>query len=58
MWTLGLQSRLHPTIIFDLDGTLAIIDERREKATLPNGKMDWKHFLTPRTLSWTNQTFT
>ena len=47
MWTSDLQSRLHPTIIFDLDGTLAIIDERREKATLPNGKMDWKTFFDP-----------
>ena len=35
------------TIIFDLDGTLAIINERREKATLPNGKMDWETFFDP-----------
>jgi len=27
-------------IIFDLDGTLAIIDERREKAMKPNGKLN------------------
>ena len=31
-------------IIFDLDGTLAIIDERREKAMKPNGKLNWDKF--------------
>ena len=35
------------TVIFDLDGTLAIIDKRREKATLPNGKINWKTFFDP-----------
>ena len=30
------------TIIFDLDGTLAIIDKRREKSLKPNGKLDWE----------------
>ena len=29
------------TLIFDLDGTLAIVDKRRELATKPNGKIDW-----------------
>ena len=29
------------TIIFDLDGTLALIDERRELSTKPNGKIDF-----------------
>ena len=32
------------TIIFDLDGTLAIIDKRRELSTKPNGKLDWGKF--------------
>ena len=35
------------TIIFDLDGTLAIIDKRREKSLKPNGKMDWDVFFDP-----------
>ena len=35
------------TVIFDLDGTLALIDARRRKATLPNGKMNWKTFFDP-----------
>ena len=35
------------TVIFDLDGTLAIIDKRREKSLKPNGKMDWDVFFDP-----------
>ena len=35
------------TIIFDLDGTLAIIDKRREKSLKPNGKLDWEIFAAP-----------
>ena len=31
-------------VIFDLDGTLANIDERRKKSTKPNGKLDWDIF--------------
>ena len=30
--------------IFDLDGTLAIIDKRRDLARKPNGKFDWDVF--------------
>ena len=30
------------TVIFDLDGTLAIIDKRRELSRKPNGKIDFK----------------
>ena len=33
------------TVIFDLDGTLANIDARRNLATKPNGKLDWDVFL-------------
>ena len=36
-------------VIFDLDGTLALIDKRRAIATKDNGKMDWDKFLTQRT---------
>ena len=35
------------TIIFDLDGTLALIDKRRAKADKGNGKIDWKVFFDP-----------
>ena len=31
-------------VIFDLDGTLAIIDERRQKAMKPNGELNWDKF--------------
>ena len=31
-------------IIFDLDGTLALIDERRKISTKENGKLDWNIF--------------
>ena len=39
------------TVIFDLDGTLALIEERRQLATLPNGKMNWKIFFAPENIS-------
>ena len=32
------------TIIFDLDGTLALIDKRREVSTKTNGRLDWGKF--------------
>ncbi len=31
-------------VIFDLDGTLALIDKRRDISTKDNGKMDWDVF--------------
>ena len=34
-------------VIFDLDGTLALIDKRRDLATKDNGKMDWNVFFDP-----------
>tara|TARA_B110000503_G_C7119469_1_gene401845 strand:+ start:1151 stop:1603 length:453 start_codon:yes stop_codon:yes gene_type:complete len=37
-------------VIFDLDGTLALIDARRRKATKPNGKMDWTVFFAPENI--------
>ena len=35
------------TVIFDLDGTLALIDKRRAISTKDNGKMDWDVFFNP-----------
>ena len=37
-------------VIFDLDGTLALIDKRRDLATKPNGKMDWDIFFDPKNI--------
>ena len=34
-------------VIFDLDGTLALIDKRRAISTKDNGKMDWTKFFDP-----------
>lgn len=39
-----------PTIIFDLDGTLANIDKRRTKATKADGKINWKIFFAPENI--------
>ena len=39
------------TIIFDLDGTLALIDKRRAISTKPNGKLDWDIFFDPKNIS-------
>ena len=41
---LGMKNK---TIIFDLDGTLAIIDRRKEHATQSNGKINWNEFFNP-----------
>jgi len=38
-------------VIFDLDGTLALIDDRRALATKDNGKMDWDVFFDPVNIS-------
>ena len=34
-------------IIFDLDGTLANIDKRKDISTKSNGKLDWDKFFDP-----------
>ena len=39
------------TVIFDLDGTLALIDKRRDISTKDNGKMDWDVFFNPDNIS-------
>ena len=38
-------------VIFDLDGTLALIDKRRALATKDNGKFDWDVFFNPDNIS-------
>jgi phosphoglycolate phosphatase-like HAD superfamily hydrolase len=38
------------TVIFDLDGTLALIDKRRAKAAQDNGKINWKTFFHPENI--------
>ena len=38
------------TVIFDLDGTLANIDVRRDKALKPDGKLDWEIFAAPQSI--------
>lgn len=38
------------TVIFDLDGTLALIDKRRAISLLKNGKMDWDVFFDPKNI--------
>ena len=40
-------------VIFDLDGTLANIDTRRNMSLKPNGKLDWDIFADPSSiLNW------
>ena len=38
-------------VIFDLDGTLALIDKRRALATKDNGKFDWDVFFDPNNIN-------
>mgnify|MGYP006245583447 FL=1 len=42
------------TIIFDLDGTLALIDGRRDHALKmgKNGKMNWNEFFNPANIAF------
>lgn len=35
-------------IIFDLDGTIALVDERRKLSTKSNGKINWDLFFNPK----------
>ena len=37
-------------VIFDLDGTLALIDDRRKISKKPDGKMDWDVFFDPKNI--------
>ena len=43
---LSKQLTMKDTFIFDLDGTLALIDRRRARAS-QGGKIDWKVFFDP-----------
>ena len=43
---------MNKTVIFDLDGTLAIIDKRKEHATQSNGKINWNEFFNPAHISF------
>ena len=38
-------------VIFDLDGTLALIDARRQLAAKPNGKINWDIFFDPANIA-------
>ena len=42
--------KMKKTIIFDLDGTLANIDTRRNISMKPNGKLDWDIFAAPNSI--------
>lgn len=37
-------------VIFDLDGTLALIDKRRKVSSKPDGKIDWDKFYDPNNI--------
>jgi len=39
------------TIIFDLDGTLAMVGARRKVSTKPDGKLDWNKFFDPSNIA-------
>ena len=40
------------TVIFDLDGTLADIEDRRQMSVKPNGKLDWDIFFHPDNIKY------
>jgi len=42
--------KMKKTVIFDLDGTLANIEVRRDKSLKPNGKLDWEIFAAPSSI--------
>jgi len=41
------KGNMKKIVIFDLDGTLALIDKRRAISTDDEGKMDWSKFFDP-----------
>ncbi len=45
-----MELKMKNTIIFDLDGTLANIDSRRDISMKPNGKLDWDIFAAPNSI--------
>jgi hypothetical protein len=44
------KDNMNKIVIFDLDGTLALIDKRRDLATKDNGKFDWDVFFDPKNI--------
>lgn len=44
----GLAKQEKPFVIFDLDGTLCDISERKKAATRPDGKLDYGVFFDPK----------
>lgn len=42
---------MQKTVIFDLDGTIALIQKRRALAAKPDGKINWKVFFDPKNIS-------
>ena len=51
-----IDYRSKKIVIFDLDGTLALIDKRRDLATKDNGKFDWDVFFDPKNIDLDYQT--
>jgi len=49
-WMDNKNNRVMKWIIFDLDGTLADIEDRRQLCTKENGKMDWNKFFDPENI--------
>jgi hypothetical protein len=45
------KGNMSKIVIFDLDGTLALIDKRRAISTNDDGKMDWDKFFDPKNIS-------
>ena len=45
------KDNMKKIVIFDLDGTLALIDSRRELSIGDNGKIDWDTFFNPKMIS-------
>lgn len=41
---------MNKKVIFDLDGTLALIDKRRELSTKEDGKINWDIFFDPKNI--------
>jgi len=49
-WMDNKKNRVMKWIIFDLDGTLADIEDRRQLCTKENGKMNWNKFFDPENI--------
>ena len=48
------KGNMNKIVIFDLDGTLALIDKRRDISTKDNGKFDWGKFFDPKNIDLDN----